>query len=185
MLTDEISLPGSNLPIQVSPPAEEPLTLGEAKSYLRVEHSDDDSLIGQCISAAREAAEAFMKISLVTQSWKISFNDRAPMRIALPLGPVQSISSVILTDESGASTTVASSSYFLDASRNYLVLQDVLEEHEITISYSAGFGGADNVPFSIKQGMLQHIAQMYENRGGAALPAAALALYRPWQTVRL
>ena len=40
-------------------PTSEPVTLAEAKNFLRVTITDDDLLISSLITAAREACEAF------------------------------------------------------------------------------------------------------------------------------
>ena len=50
----------------VTPAASEPITLTEAKNFLRVDGSDDDALIGALISAAREMCEQYTRRILVT-----------------------------------------------------------------------------------------------------------------------
>jgi hypothetical protein len=62
---------------QISPPANEPVSLMEAKLHLRVEHDDEDLLIGVLIGAARIAAENECRRSFVTQQWKL-FLDAFP-----------------------------------------------------------------------------------------------------------
>lgn len=186
MLTDDIDLVGVATPIQLNAPAEEPLTLAETKAYLHIEHNTEDAIISQCILATRQMAENLLKSSLVTQSWKIAFDKSAPVEIFLPMAPVQSITSVVLIDESGASSTVAAANYYIDSSRSKLISEISLTADRVEISYIAGFGAATAVPASIKQGMLQHIASMYENRGdGGDIPLATLALYRPWMMLRV
>ena len=43
--------------IPLSPPASEPISLAEAKQYLRVERDADDELVAALIAAARNAVE--------------------------------------------------------------------------------------------------------------------------------
>src|SRR4029079_17469588 len=55
----------------LSGPAVEPVTLAEAKAYLRVEHDDDDDVIAALIAGARVHVEAQTRRALITQSWRI------------------------------------------------------------------------------------------------------------------
>jgi uncharacterized phage protein (possible DNA packaging) len=43
----------------------EPVTVAEAKQHLRVEHDDEDALITNLITAAREYCEDFQNVKLV------------------------------------------------------------------------------------------------------------------------
>jgi len=52
--------------ILLTPPAVEPLTLDEAKAYLRVEHNDEDESIAALIAAARLQVEAQTRRALDT-----------------------------------------------------------------------------------------------------------------------
>jgi hypothetical protein len=54
----------------VTPPAEEPVTLIEAKLHLRVDFDDDDTLIASLITAARQAAETLTGRQFITARWK-------------------------------------------------------------------------------------------------------------------
>ena len=51
-------------------PAIEPLSLGEAKLFLRVEHGDDDAVIAALVAAARAHIEALTRRCLITQTWR-------------------------------------------------------------------------------------------------------------------
>src|ERR1035437_40652 len=53
-------------------PAIEPLSLAEAKAFLRVETSDDDDVICALIAGSRIHVEAQTRRALITQSWRIS-----------------------------------------------------------------------------------------------------------------
>lgn len=73
-----------------TPAAFEPVSLTEAKNYLRVEISDDDVLIGDLITAAREAVEAFTGRSLCVKGYRQSldsfpyFTDSVMSQMAYP-----------------------------------------------------------------------------------------------------
>ena len=53
--------------ILLTGPAIEPLTLNEAKEFLRVEHNDDDQVIAALIAGARTHVEAQAQIALIAQ----------------------------------------------------------------------------------------------------------------------
>src|SRR5690242_14642320 len=57
--------------ILLTPPAVEPLSLAEAKAFLRVEHDDDDDIIAALIAGARIHVEAQTRRALITQSWRL------------------------------------------------------------------------------------------------------------------
>lgn len=167
-------------------PATEPLTLAETKLYLRVDHNDEDMLITEMIAAAREAAEQHMHRSLITQQWKLAFDQCLPARIALPMGPVQSVVRISTLDEAMSVSDISSTSYYLNAGKTHLKLTTSVSGHQIEIIYSAGYGDASAVPKAIRQGMLLHIGALYDMRSlSAGLPEAAGALYHPCREVRL
>ena len=53
----------------LTPPATEPLTLAETKSYLKITDVGDDVLISQMITAVRKSCEHWTSRALVTQIW--------------------------------------------------------------------------------------------------------------------
>ena len=60
---------------RITAPASEPVTLAEAKLYLRVDGTSEDSLISDLIVAARLSEETWLKLSLITHSWKLVYKD--------------------------------------------------------------------------------------------------------------
>lgn len=122
-------------------PAVEPLTLVEAKAFLRVDGSDEDALISAMIKSARQAVEKASGLHMITQTWKMwmdSFPSEGSRRgvsdpwwdgvkegpvsllsgcarsIEIASSPVQSVTSVVTYDDDDAATTVSESSYRLD-----------------------------------------------------------------------
>lgn len=95
----------------VTAPASEPITLAQAKTFLRVEHSGDDEPITRAITAARLAAEQYCKTAFLPQTWDYIKANPHPTRLHLPFGPAQSITSVTLTTEAGASSTMNAANY--------------------------------------------------------------------------
>jgi uncharacterized phiE125 gp8 family phage protein len=178
----------NRLLVRVVAPATEPLTLDEAKLYLRVTDDAQDTLINDLIVTARMMAEQWLKRSLITQSWKLAYDDYVAECVQLPMGPVDSIGSVTIVNRDLTTQSISSSTYYLNAVRDTIVFQSALVGFRIEIVYSAGFGNASSVPRPVKQGMLAHIASMFDYRGEAdasVLPAQSLALYVPYRGVVL
>jgi uncharacterized phiE125 gp8 family phage protein len=173
---------------RVSAPVSEPLTLAEVKLYLRVDGSSEDSLLTDLIVSARMIAEHWLKRSLISQSWKLAFDEYIADCVSLSMGPVNSISSVAIVNRDGSTQTVSSSVYYLNAAKNMLSFDSSLIGFRIEVTYSTGYGDATTVPKPIKHGMLSHIAAMYENRGEyecGVLPDQSVRLYMPFREIAL
>ena len=56
--------------ILVTPPASEPVSLAEAKSFLKLDSGDDDTLIDTLIATARVAIDLRTGCHFVTQAWR-------------------------------------------------------------------------------------------------------------------
>lgn len=65
------------LSVLKTPPTSEPVTLADAKEYLRVDANADDNQISAMIKAATRKVEAHIDRKLISQEWEIYF-DRFP-----------------------------------------------------------------------------------------------------------
>jgi uncharacterized phiE125 gp8 family phage protein len=85
--------------ILLTAPAVEPISLAEAKAFLRVEHDDDDDVIAALIAGARIYVEAQTRRALITQSWRLT-RDAWPQtgKIAVRPAPLQSLEAVRVYD---------------------------------------------------------------------------------------
>lgn len=171
----------------VSPPAGEPLTLAQAKAFLRVEHAADDDAITRAITTARQFAEQYIRAALLPQSWDYIVANDGACELPLPLGPAQSITSVTLTDALGAPTTVNAANYRLSVDGFTVLFTNVATAEKLTVRYSASsYAAAADIPAPMVQGMLHHIAVMMETRDGfAALPMQSVHCYAPYRRVTL
>lgn len=177
--------PQARLLERIVAPASEPVSLSDAKQYLRVEHSADDTLIGQLIVTARQMAERYLRRSLITQTWKMSFGGVLESETRLAYGPVQSVTEITLIDADGAAATLSAALYRLNATKELVLTNDYFSADRTQITYVAGYGAAADVPGPIRQGMLMHLAALYDQRGVGDMPDAAIALYRAYKEMAL
>ena len=159
----------------VTAPASEPVTTAEAKAHLRVDVSDDDTLIDGLVASAREEFEEINGRSLFSTTWRARLHGwPSDGRIALPRPPLQSVSSVQYTDEDGNTSTFASSNYYVvtDATPGYLALNAdadwpsaTLRSHgAIEVQFVAGWDDVADIPQRYKQAILMLLGHWYENR---------------------
>lgn len=179
--------------VQTVAPASEPVTLAEAKAWLRLEIPDDDDLVAALITAAREYAETVTGRALVSQTWRLTL-DAFPADgggIILPLPPLQSVSSVVYVDGNGDSQTLATTEYAVDTQRQpgwivpaYGKIWPVTrgQANAVQITFVAGYGTASAVPVAIKTAIKLLLANWYENREmvGQGSPGADALLAAFW-----
>jgi len=96
-------------------PAAEPLTLDDLKRHLEIDDAASDDLLTPLIVVARAAVERLTGRLMITQSWRVSLDDVPDHGlIRLPIGPVQTVSSVKVYDGLGGSIIWPGSAYTLD-----------------------------------------------------------------------
>lgn len=180
----------------VTPAASEPITLTEAKNFLRVDTSADDDLITALISAAREMCESYTRRILVTTVIDEFFdgfpnytNAEFKDIVYLSRGPVTSIDSVKYVDEIGSTQTVATSAYVTDvisepariaSTAGWFATNGII--NQVIVRYTVGTSVSD-IPKPLKQGMLLIISELYDKRGDSVrrLPTASEYLFNPFR----
>lgn len=173
----------------LSPPASEPVSLPEAKDWMRVDIGDDDALIQSLVTAARQHAEDLLGRQFVTATWRLSLDcfpggragwgallapwawDRAMVR--LPKAPLQSVSSATYYDLAGTLQTLPATAYDADPASDPGRLSLAFGQSwpvtrpmpgAVRIDFVAGYGAAAQVPEGIKTAIKLLAAHWYENR---------------------
>jgi uncharacterized phiE125 gp8 family phage protein len=184
-------------PILIEPPADEPVSLADAKLYLRIDSADEDALIATLVTAARLLIEAASGRFLVTQGWRLVL-DRWPSggRIALPLSPVQAVAAARVAQGAGW-TALGPGMLALEPGDPPILALAGPVPHPTTarggiaIELTAGYGPPSAVPLPLKQAILVLVARWYEGRGDVAqgmdarLPGEAMALIAAYRRARL
>jgi len=181
-------------------PATEPLSLGEAKAFLKVEDAAEDGLIATLIAAARLHVEGTTGRAAVAQTWRLVL-DAWPLdgEVRLPVGPVQSLVAVTGYDDEGEAHELELGQFALFGGELLLVPANVegapglRRRRGLEVDYVAGYGSeADDVPADLRQAMLALVAYWHANRdavivagSGAVVPSGFERMIAPYRRVRL
>jgi uncharacterized phiE125 gp8 family phage protein len=173
----------------LTPPAEEPVSLGEAKLHLRVDVSEDDLLISALISAARQAAETLTGRQLVTARWRLVLDAfPGPSLTSVPAGrtftlpahailvpksPVRSIVAVDYLDMNAVLQSMPAIDYATDFACEPARITPVFGKSwpvtlpqigAVSVTFDVGYGGAGDVPQGLKRWILLRVGTLYQNR---------------------
>jgi uncharacterized phiE125 gp8 family phage protein len=188
--------------ILLSGPAVEPVTLGEAKQFLRVEHDDDDDTITALIAGSRIHVEAQTRRALITQSWRLT-RDVWPATgcVALLPAPVKTLDAVRVYRSDGTTLALDVAGFALDRSDAPARLTFVhgvppapgRPAAGIEIDITCGYGdAAANVPEPLRQAIRLLVAHWYENRSlvaagdeVAVVPQSVAGLIAPYRVLAL
>lgn len=163
-------------PVLVTPPAATPVSLAEAKAHLRIDGNDEDVLVTALIAAAVAHLDGWSGIlgrALVTQTWQQDLDQFPRDRIALPLAPVQSITSVGYRDTDGEEQTLDSPAYVLTMRAGTTAVErtdgaewpsTARRPDAVRVTFVAGYGNAAAVPADIKSAILLMVGDLYAHR---------------------
>ena len=150
------------------------VSLVEAKAQIRMDLSDDDTLITSDITTATEAAEQATGRAIMPQTWELTL-DAFPAAIELTRVPVASVTSVTYADLDGVDQTLSALLYSLDNYDDFgptFVVPAYGTEwpatrdqiNAVKVRYVAGYANAAAVPESIKKWIKLQVGAMAENR---------------------
>lgn len=154
-------------------PAGEPVSLAEAKLYLRVEHGAEDSLIAELMQAAREAVERLTGRAFITRRLRerVACEQVRQGRLRLAFSPLQALERV---EAGGVALAVRS-----EAEPAVLLFDQALPPGELLVEYAAGYGPPGAAPAMLKDAVLAVLAKAYDAREGVeAQSQPALRLFQ-------
>ena len=188
--------------ILLTPPALEPVSLADAKLFLKIEHDDDDDVIAALIAAARVHVEAQTRRALIDQTWRL-VRDAWPSGGRLPILPVplKDVTAIRVFDADGAPQVLDTGDFDIDTVSAPAILAFARGAPRapgkltagIEIDVAAGYGDApEDVPQPLRQAIRMLVAHWYENRGviaargeGASMPTSVSSLIAPLRVLSL
>ncbi len=148
--------------IQTDPPPAEPVTLAEAKTFLRLDHDHEDGLITMLISAARDRIETLLGVAMIEREFRYASESGT---VVLPRWPVKDVQGF------APKLAVRPVAFQIGA--------------PTTITFTAGYGPTpSDVPAPLRQAMLLLVSYGYEHRDSTdGLPLMVQALIAPYRVV--
>ncbi len=159
----------------IAGPAQEPLTLEEAKRFLRITTDAEDDVVAALIAAARKRIERGTELALITQTVEVKLDGFwGSCAIELPMPPLQAVVSVQYLDSTGALQTLPADTYkvsthrrpgrvWLASGKSWPTTKD--EREAVTITFKAGFGDDPvDVPPNLIHAMRMLCAHYDRNR---------------------
>ena len=148
-------------------------TTAQAKAHLKVDVSDDDTIIDNLVLAATQSCEIFTNqyfIDTVVTQYSDTWSDI----YQLYKSPVDSITHIKYYDSDDSLQTLSSSNYILDGAskpaRIGIAVDGELPNlsdriNAVEVKYTVGYGTAStDVPEGIRQAVLLTIGNFYQNR---------------------
>lgn len=162
----------------VSAPRADPVSLADIKAHLKIDTALEDALLLRYLQAAMgrlEGRDGWLNRAFITQEWDWTLDTfPAGAFLAVPLPPLQSVTSIQYIDTNGIVQTLPPTDYTVDTRNqpgwiapaygvSFPSTRAVF--NAVTIRFVAGYGdGPDSVPEPIRIALLGMVADVYEHR---------------------
>ncbi|PQM28317.1 hypothetical protein CVO77_07430 [Sphingopyxis lindanitolerans] len=171
-------------------PGASPVSLNEARGWLRMGATIDDAVVAGLIRAATNICEAFIGRWLIVRAAE----ELVPLdggAVRPGVRPVVAVDTVALLLPGGGETLLDEAAYRVRIGRDgdaSILIFDRGAADRARIAFRAGMAAeANGIPEAIRQGIVRMTQHLHEARdgGGGAPPAAIAALWQPWRRLTL
>lgn len=172
----------------IIPSADEPVSLDEAKSVLKITSAQEDNVLQNLISSSRQAVENYINQSIMTQVWRLNTREFSSGEVKLFKGPVQEILAVSWVQSDNTDILLTNNEY--DISDDYLILYKIPNScQHLEVLYKAGYSHSPaDIPDIYKQAILAELTARYTcdcSFGSNELSPNALSLMKPYRAIHL
>ena len=193
----------------LAPPGAEPVSVAEAKDWLRIGSGGRDDLIAGLIAAARERVETHTGRALIARSLRETLDGWSWRRMsgfgaafALPMPPLVSVDEIRVRCRDGTTEIWDAAEYRMDveadpgrivANAPFGFPRPGARAGGIEIDFTAGYGSApEDVPPVLREAVMRLAAASWSDGApapdagrGLAMGEDVAALLAPWRPVRL
>lgn len=165
------------------------VSTANAKAHLRVEHSDDDTLIDAYVQAAEKEVEGYTNRTLISTVYDLYLTDFPANGIVLPFSPVTAIASIKYYNGSNVETTWDTANYHYNIYEEPCIIRytdstpDVYEDRSnaVVVRFTAGYANAAAIPAPLVQAVKLLVGDLYENRTDVPREAFTAWMRRSYQ----
>jgi uncharacterized phiE125 gp8 family phage protein len=168
--------------VRLTAPTTLPVSLDTFKLHSHIDSTAEDTNLTLYLATATATIENYLSRSLITQTWEYTA-DSFQSVMYLPRPKLQSITSVYYYDTDGVKQQLTSFDY--ETSGVFGSIFPKVKEQfprtdrrpgAVQITYTAGYGDADDIPEAIKSGILMFASAMNEFRDAYGISISELPL---------
>lgn len=166
----------------------EPVTEAVIKNYIKYDESDvtEVALINSLVKGARELIEKYTNLSLKSKTYVLTFKYDAidDYVIAVPYGPVVSITSLKFKDDGvDEETLTEDSDYYVHGNQfKELYIVSPVSTGYYTLEWESGYGGSDveTLPDVLAKAICKQALKWYERTYDAQLDKEVIGMISPF-----
>lgn len=157
--------------------------LSEAKSYIKISGDSDDGLLKTFIRAAVDIAEGFTSKIILPKKIELEILSLSETRIKAKYTPIATIESFYISDGVNANKFTLAGQEKVKVKDEFFIFEQSLLYKDVKICYQAA--AIEALKPSLKQGILIHVAEMFDGNITNIIPFQVRELYYPYRKVRI